>query len=75
MGITVTVTEATGDSGTIDLISAANSPKSMSNDEGSVTERSVEELIAAKKFDLVNNEANQRAPFGIQICRTPRGST
>lgn len=51
----------------VDIIAAANGPRQMSGDEGSVTERSVSELIEATRF-----KASQQItgpPFGIIVSK------
>lgn len=54
---------------TIDVISAANGPKSMRTAEGSVEERSIDELIAADRYAAAKAAAD-RVPWGIRIART-----
>jgi hypothetical protein len=60
---------------TDDVVAAASTPKSMTNDEGTVVERSVKELIDAKEYEANNNANLNSAPWGIRVARTPRGST
>ena len=50
-----------------DIETAAKGPKRVMGDEGSVTERSVDELI---KADAYNKGANtQAAPFGLHVAK------
>jgi hypothetical protein len=66
---------STAPSTTTDLTTIVNSPKSMTNDEGTVTERDIKEVIEAVNFTTANTAAQNKAPWGMRIARTIRGGT
>lgn len=54
---------------TIDVVAAANNPKRMRTEEGSIEERSVNELIAADRYNAAKSSASA-VPWGLRIART-----
>lgn len=56
-----------------DIEAKAQEPKRLRNDEGSVEERSVEELIQADVY--AKNAAASSVPWGMSIARTKPGGT
>jgi len=58
----------------VDIVDAANSPKRMRTDEGSVEERSIDELITAKDYIDADGslEKNTR---GIRMSKIKPGGT
>lgn len=49
---------------------AAKAPKRMRNEEGSVEERSIEDIIKADVYQKNAQPAANRPPFGMSIART-----
>lgn len=74
MANSFTMTPASGTSGTIDLVAAALSPKRTRTEEGTVEERSINELIKAQDY-IDRQNAPSAVPWGIRVARTKPGST
>lgn len=58
-------------SATIDVVDHVNNPKRVRTEEGSVQERSVDELIKADRYD--NAKKASSVPWGMRIARTQPG--
>jgi hypothetical protein len=56
-----------------DIETQAQTPKQLRNDEGSVEERSIDELIKADVY--ARNAAATSVPWGMSIARTKPGGT
>lgn len=59
---------------TIDVDALANAPKRTTTDEGTVEERSVDELVKADQYNQTATAAAS-VPWGIRIARTRPGGT
>ena len=59
----------TDSDGTVDIDAAANDPASISIDGVSVTERSLQDKIAADRHLNAKNPNSGNAPFGIKFAR------
>lgn len=57
-----------------DFLQYAQTPKHVSTDEGSVTERSVDELISADRYKKLQT-AVERPPWGMRVARVQPGGT
>lgn len=53
----------------IDIRTAANNPKRIRTDEGTVEERTIDDLIKADRY-LKTQEAAPTSPFGLRVART-----
>ncbi len=73
MGNDFNTSDTTGGNEEIDINEAALGPKSITNDEGTVQERSMYEMINAETRDKGNTAVGRGVPYGIRIARTPRG--
>lgn len=58
----------------LDLLTLASAPKRVRTEEGTVEERSVDELIKADQY-LKSQEALDAVPWGIRVARTKPGGT
>jgi hypothetical protein len=58
-----------------DFEDKANSPRKVTTDEGTVEERTVEELIKAERHTANRSSSQQVVPFGMSIARTKPGGT
>lgn len=65
------VAESSASSEDIDIVSAANNPLRMRTDEGSIEERSIDELIKADRYNKSSDAS--KVPWGMRIARSQPG--
>lgn len=53
----------------------AESPKKVRTEEGTVEERSIDELIKSERHTDNRSSAQRQVPFGMSIARTKPGGT